>query len=169
MYLGSCLDIELDSSTMNNQQNCKLDHCNHWANVYCLISVESFINTGPAFILINFSFPCRGIRASSSLSFLEVVVACEVAETSSSSECIIDETENGRTRTIYLHLKKFFRGTRFTFQPFLRSLEGKHKEGDIVCVSGKVSLWIISFVEIFALQVNVGSIQRKSWSCCSHL
>lgn len=76
----------------------------------------------------------RGVKATS-LSILEVVVACEVAETGS-----IDESESQGTTTIYLHLKKYFRGTRFTFYSFLRSIAEKHKVGDIVCVSGKVSL-----------------------------
>lgn len=83
---------------------------------------------------------CRGIKASCSFSFLEVVVGCEVADSDSTAEPIPDENDSRSKRAIYLHLKKFFRGTRFTFQPFLRSLEEKHKEGDLVCVSGKVSL-----------------------------
>lgn len=40
---------------------------------------------------------------------------------------------------VYLHLKKFFRGTRFTYQGFLKSIESKYREGDCVYVSGKVS------------------------------
>lgn len=40
---------------------------------------------------------------------------------------------------IYLHLKKFFRGTRFTYSAFLNSLQSKYLEGDRLCVSGKVS------------------------------
>ncbi|XP_022150022.1 ATP-dependent DNA helicase homolog RECG, chloroplastic isoform X2 [Momordica charantia] len=79
---------------------------------------------------------CRGIRANYSFSFLEVVVGCEL-EREPNSGCVVDDTTGGK-KIIYLHLKKFFRGTRFTFQPFLRSLEEKHKEGEIVCVSGKV-------------------------------
>lgn len=82
----------------------------------------------------------RGIKASCSLSFLEVIVGCEVAESGSASACTISEKKSGSKRTIYLHLKKFFRGTRFTYQPFLRCIQEKQKEGDIVCVSGKVCL-----------------------------
>lgn len=85
-------------------------------------------------------FSCRGIRASCSFSFLEVVVGCDIADYESSHEDTIDDTNCCRNKTIYLHLKKFFRGTRFTFQPFLKSIQEKHKEGEIVCVSGKVSL-----------------------------
>ncbi|KAK6134147.1 hypothetical protein DH2020_032097 [Rehmannia glutinosa] len=79
-----------------------------------------------------------GIRASCSFAFLEVIVACEVADIELNSECTADEVENRRKRSIYLHLKKFFRGTRFTYTPFLRSIQEKYTEGDIVCVSGKV-------------------------------
>lgn len=80
---------------------------------------------------------CRGVKASCSFSFLEVVVCCDIADTESTSGDTASCSEN--KRSIYLHLKKFFRGARFTSYGFLRSLEGKHNEGDIVCVSGKVS------------------------------
>lgn len=92
-------------------------------------------------IKCTYLFFCRGIKASCSFSFLEVVVSCEIADCESTSKDKIDDTNGSenKNKTIYLHLKKFFRGTRFTFQPFLRSLQDKHKEGDIVCVSGKVS------------------------------
>lgn len=66
-------------------------------------------------------------------------MACEVADIEANSKCMDNEAESKR-RKIYLHLKKFFRGARFTCQPFLRSLQDKHKEGDLVCVSGKVGL-----------------------------
>lgn len=84
---------------------------------------------------------CRGVRASSSFSFLEVVVGCQIAEIESASEHVASNVIEGKEKTIYLHLKKFFRGTRFTFKPFLKSLEKKYQEGDIACVSGKVSLF----------------------------
>lgn len=79
------------------------------------------------------------MRASFTLSFLEVVVGCEITEIDSTSEQYTDEIDYKRKKTVYLHLMKFFRGTRFTFQPFLKSLQANHKEGEIVCVSGKVS------------------------------
>jgi hypothetical protein len=100
-------------------------------------------------------FSCRGIRASYTFSFLEVVVGCEIAENQSTSEHTVDDIDSKGKKKIYLHLKKFFRGTRFTFQPFLKSLEQKHKEGEIVCVSGKVS-----FLELLALFFDV-----VDWSC----
>lgn len=63
----------------------------------------------------------------------------EITGHHSSSKPKESSDENCGNRTIYLHLKKFFRGARFTSQPFLRSLQQKNKEGDFVCVSGKVS------------------------------
>ncbi|RVX12603.1 ATP-dependent DNA helicase-like RECG, chloroplastic [Vitis vinifera] len=79
-----------------------------------------------------------GVKASCSFSFLEVVVGCEIADCESKYEQMIGANDSWGKKTIYLHLKKFFRGTRFTNVPFLRCLQEKHKEGDIVCVSGKV-------------------------------
>nr|XP_023910609.1 ATP-dependent DNA helicase homolog RECG, chloroplastic-like [Quercus suber] len=96
----------------------------------CFIFFEDKDNTYHSF--------CRGIRASYSFSFLEVVVGCEIAENQSNPEHTADDVGRKEKKTIYLHLKKFFRGSRFTFQPFLKSLEAKHKEGEVVCVSGKV-------------------------------
>lgn len=117
----------------------------YWIYVYCLWICKIFdmILFWQYFFFDFF----RGVKATS-LSILEVVVACEVAETGS-----IDESESQGTTTIYLHLKKYFRGTRFTFYSFLKSIAEKHKVGDIVCVSGKVSLWIVYLIEIFVLQI----------------
>ena len=99
-------------------------------HVLCFICFEDKDNTYRSF--------CRGIRASYSFSFLEVVVGCEIAENQSNPEHTADDVGGKEKKTIYLNLMKFFRGSRFTFQPFLKSLEAKHKEGEIVCVSGKV-------------------------------
>lgn len=65
-------------------------------------------------------------------------MSCDIANCDSNSENRVDSTDSEGNKTIYLHLKKFFRGTRYTFKPFLKSLQQKHKEADIVCVSGKV-------------------------------
>jgi len=70
---------------------------------------------------------------------VEVVVGCELPSKNLVSEVNGEEYADGRRRMIYLHLKKFFRGTRFTSQPFLNVIESKYKEGDRVYVSGKVS------------------------------
>lgn len=62
----------------------------------------------------------------------------DVADIEPNANGTVDGVEKRRNRTIYLHLKKFFRGARFTCMPFLKIIQGKHKEGDVVCVSGKV-------------------------------
>ncbi|CAH9136624.1 unnamed protein product [Cuscuta epithymum] len=83
----------------------------------------------------------RGLKASPSLSFLEVIVSCEVpydTPTTISMTGGADKTDSVGEKTIFLHLKKFFRGTRFTYLPFLKSLQEKQKVGDVVCISGKV-------------------------------
>lgn len=64
-------------------------------------------------------------------------MACQIPDSESASGHVTDKA--GQEKTIYLHLKKFFRGTRFTFTPFLNSIAIKYQEGDIACVSGKVS------------------------------
>lgn len=63
-------------------------------------------------------------------------MGCQVAESESAPEHVTIDVQ----KTVYLHLKKFFRGSRFTFKAFLKNLAEKYQEGDIVCVSGKVSL-----------------------------
>ncbi|CAM8883886.1 unnamed protein product [Rhodiola kirilowii] len=95
------------------------------------------IDDGQYLIFFGKILSSRGVKASYSFSFLEVVVGCDVADTESTSEDTAASSSENK-RSIYLHLKKFFRGARFTNYGFLRCLEGKHKEGDIVCVSGKV-------------------------------
>lgn len=113
----------------------------HFPRTYAdLQNAQTAIDDGQYLICIGKILSSRGIRASYSFSFLEVVVGCEIAENQSTSEYTVDDIDSKGKKTIYLHLKKFFRGTRFTFQPFLKSLEGKHKEGEIVCVSGKVRI-----------------------------
>ncbi|CBI26906.3 unnamed protein product, partial [Vitis vinifera] len=96
------------------------------------------IDDGQYMISIGKILSSRGVKASCSFSFLEVVVGCEIADCESKYEQMIGANDSWGKKTIYLHLKKFFRGTRFTNVPFLRCLQEKHKEGDIVCVSGKV-------------------------------
>ncbi|KAF3967368.1 hypothetical protein CMV_008633 [Castanea mollissima] len=145
-------------SFLNNSINCipglskkhcgQLDNCgfhtlrkllHHFPRTYAdLQNAQTEIDDGQYLIFIGKILSSRGIRASYSFSFLEVVVGCEIAENQSNPEHTVDDVGSKEKKTIYLHLKKFFRGSRFTFQPFLKSLEAKHKEGEVVCVSGKV-------------------------------
>lgn len=89
------------------------------------------------------------MKAGCSFSFLEVIVGCEIADTETTSGDEVVNIDSGQKKKIYLHLKKFFRGTRFTSIPFLKSIEGKHKVGEFVCVSGKVSLWFCVSLAVF--------------------
>lgn len=89
------------------------------------------------------------MRAGCSFSFLEVIVGCEITDSKTSSGDEVVNIDSGRRKKIYLHLKKFFRGTRFASLPFLKNIEGKHKVGEFVCVSGKVSLWFCIFLAAF--------------------
>ncbi|XP_073144522.1 ATP-dependent DNA helicase homolog RECG1, chloroplastic/mitochondrial isoform X2 [Henckelia pumila] len=133
---------------LNKRQLSQLEKCgfhtlrkllHHFPRTYAdLQNAEVEIDDGQYFIFVGQVISSRGIRASYTFAFLEVVVACEVADVEPNSESTGVEVENSMKRTIYLHLKKFFRGTRFTCPPFLRSLQDKHREGDMVCVSGKV-------------------------------
>jgi ATP-dependent DNA helicase RecG len=111
----------------------------HFPRTYVdLQNAQIGIDDGQYLIFVGNVLSSRGIKASFSFSFLEVVVECEVADIDSNSELGSDESNYKSKKTIYLHLKKYFRGTRFTCQPFLKSLQEKHKIGDVVCVSGKV-------------------------------
>lgn len=66
-------------------------------------------------------------------------MGCEFADGNHNFDDNNKDHNSKRNKVVYLHLKKYFRGTRFTNQSFLRSLQSKYKEGDHVCVSGKVS------------------------------
>jgi hypothetical protein len=66
-----------------------------------------------------------------------VVVGCSIVETELSSS-VKSSHSGAEQKTIHLHLKKFFSGTRFSSQYFLNCMSAKHKEGDLVYVSGKV-------------------------------
>jgi ATP-dependent DNA helicase RecG len=66
-----------------------------------------------------------------------VVVGCSLAGSELSSSVKSGNSQEEQD-TIHLHLKKFFSGTRFSSQYFLNCMSAKHREGDLVYVSGKV-------------------------------
>ncbi|CAL1356151.1 unnamed protein product [Linum trigynum] len=108
----------------------------HFPRTYAdLRNAQVGVVDGQYLISVGKVLSSRGVRAGSSFSFLEVIVGCEISNESAHT---FGDCHGLEKRTIYLHLKKFFRGTRFTFQPFLRRLEENHKVGELVCVSGKV-------------------------------
>ncbi|RWW67522.1 hypothetical protein BHE74_00025044 [Ensete ventricosum] len=116
-----------------------------------VLSVPVFYRTASIVVFIEhtFSWFFRGIRAGKSFSFLEVIVGCEFQKNEEDSK--IEDDYGTDDKKIYLHLKKFFRGTRFTYQPFLKSIQSKYNEGDCVNVSGKVSwTWILCVKKMLA-------------------
>ncbi|MCL7039708.1 hypothetical protein MKW94_005952 [Papaver nudicaule] len=117
---------------------------NHFPRTYAdLQNVQGEVDEGSYLISTGKVLSSRGIRASSFLSFLEVIVACEIRNDKVASEHGLDDDCSAATvrrKMVYLHLKKFFRGPRFTNKYFLEIIQSKHKEGDFVCVTGKVKL-----------------------------
>ncbi|XP_048502084.1 ATP-dependent DNA helicase homolog RECG, chloroplastic isoform X2 [Beta vulgaris subsp. vulgaris] len=110
----------------------------HFPRTYAdLQNLNMGIEDGQYLIFVGRVLSSRAIKASYSLSFLEVVV-CGKVDLVAIDEVEQDGIKGEGKKIIYIHLKKFFRGTRFTSQGFLRCVEKKHIEGDIVCVSGKV-------------------------------
>lgn len=107
---------------------------------------------------------CRAVRASSSFSFLEVIVSCEVTGRDRNPENLSCNADDGKVgKTFYLHLKRFFRGSRFTWQPFLNSIQEKHRPGDFVCVSGKVGSLKLVFILLHkSLALSLG--KTASWA-----
>ncbi|KAL4195738.1 hypothetical protein AMTRI_Chr04g242560 [Amborella trichopoda] len=111
----------------------------HFPRVYAdLYNARGVIQDGQYLNFVGKVLLSRGVRAGASLSIIEVLVGCEVCNHEEASEIKVDDHDTLNKRMVYLHLKKFFRGVRFTSQPFLRGIQSKHKEGDIVSVSGKV-------------------------------
>lgn len=111
----------------------------HFPRTYAdLQNAQGTIEDGHYLIFVGSVRSSRGIRAGSSFSFLEVVVGCDISSKEPISEINCNQHTPDESKMIYLHLKKFFRGTRFTYRPFLNSIQSKYKEGDRVYVSGKV-------------------------------
>ncbi|CAA6661239.1 unnamed protein product [Spirodela intermedia] len=111
----------------------------HFPRTYAdLQNSRDAIDDGQYLIFVGTVLASRGIKASISFSFVEVLVGCEFADGNHNFDDSNKDHSSKQNRIVYLHLKKYFRGTRFTNQSFLRSLQSKYKEGDHVCVSGKV-------------------------------
>ncbi|KAI9387032.1 hypothetical protein POPTR_010G112500v4 [Populus trichocarpa] len=131
---------------LSTRQRRQLENCGfytlrkllqHFPRTYADLQNAHFgIDDGQYLISVGKVTSSRAVKASYSLAFAEVIVACEIIN--NESKHLIDDNNSGGKKTIYLHLKKYFRGTRFTCLPFLKKVEAKHKLGDVVCVSGKV-------------------------------
>ncbi|PUZ77313.1 hypothetical protein GQ55_1G360800 [Panicum hallii var. hallii] len=110
----------------------------HFPRTYAdLQNPQGPIEDGQYIMLFGTVISSRGIKVKSTLGFLEVVVGCSIVETELSSS-VKSSHSDAEQKTIHLHLKKFFSGTRFSSQYFLNCMSAKHKEGDLVYVSGKV-------------------------------
>ncbi|KAL0424639.1 UNVERIFIED_CONTAM: ATP-dependent DNA helicaseRECG, chloroplastic [Sesamum radiatum] len=74
----------------------------HFPRTYVdLQNAEMEIDDGQYLIFVGKIMSSRGIRASSSFSFLEVVVACEVADADPNPECTPNKLEERQKRTIF--------------------------------------------------------------------
>ncbi|CAJ2674409.1 unnamed protein product [Trifolium pratense] len=131
---------------LTKKQYEQLDNCglhtlrkllHHFPRSYAnLQNAHAKIDDGQYLIFVGQVLSSRGVKASCSFSFLEVIVSCQILDEESAIERVTGKV--GQKKTIYLHLKRFFRGTRFTFKPFLNSIANKYQVGGIACVSGKV-------------------------------
>lgn len=144
-------ELSLDTSVnclpgLTKKQREQLDNCgfhtlrkllHHFPRSYAnLQNAHGNIYDGQYLMFVGEILSSRGVRANCSISLLEVIVGCQIADKESDIEHVTDKV--GKTKTVYLHLKRFFRGTRFTFKGFLNSIANKYQVRDIACVSGKV-------------------------------
>ncbi|KAH0869429.1 hypothetical protein HID58_076451 [Brassica napus] len=133
---------------LSKRQSYQLDTCgfhtmrkllHHFPRTYVdLQNAHLDIEDGQYLIFVGKIVSSKAVKASSSFSFLEVIVSCEVTGRDQTPENLSCNADDKVGKTFYLHLKRFFRGARFTWQPFLNSIQEKHRPGDFVCVSGKV-------------------------------
>ncbi|XP_058724494.1 ATP-dependent DNA helicase homolog RECG, chloroplastic isoform X2 [Vicia villosa] len=156
VVLQSQSNLTLNELFLDKSVNCipgltkkqyeQLDNCgfhtlrkllHHFPRSYAnLQNAPSKIEDGQYLIFVGEVLSSRGVKANCSFSFLEVIVGCQIVDRESANEHVADKVEE--KKTIYLHLKRFFSGPRFTFKPFLNSIANKYHLGDIACVSGKV-------------------------------
>lgn len=81
-----------------------------------------------------------------SLGAIEVIVKSKV-DTQVTSDEHSDESSSEQGKTVFLHLKKFFRGARFTNPWFLNKMAAKYPLYASVAVGGKVSLLVINLMK----------------------
>ncbi|KAG8059662.1 hypothetical protein GUJ93_ZPchr0002g26208 [Zizania palustris] len=111
----------------------------HFPRTYAdLQNPRGSIEEGQYIMLFGTIISSRGVRIKHALSFLEVVVSCSIIENELSSSVKSCNSGADQKKTVHLHLKKFFSGTRFSSQSFLNCISSKYREGDIVYVSGKI-------------------------------
>ncbi|AQK74111.1 ATP-dependent DNA helicase homolog RECG chloroplastic [Zea mays] len=110
----------------------------HFPRTYAdLQNPQGPIEYGQYIMLSGTVISSRGIKVKSTLGLLEVVVGCSIIESELSSS--VESSHSGaEQKRIHLHLNRFFSGARFSSQHFLNLMSAKHKEGDLVYVSGKI-------------------------------
>uniref|UniRef100_A0A0D9VK38 DNA helicase n=1 Tax=Leersia perrieri TaxID=77586 RepID=A0A0D9VK38_9ORYZ len=105
----------------------------HFPRTYAdLQNPEGSIEEGQYIMLFGTVVSSRGARLKHTLGYLEVVVSCSIIENESSSS--VKNYGGEQKKTIYLHLKKFFSGTRFSSPSFLKCLSSKYREGDLAYI-----------------------------------
>ncbi|CAM0944576.1 unnamed protein product [Alopecurus aequalis] len=111
----------------------------HFPRTYAdLQNPEGLIEDGQYIMFFGTVISSKGVKIKSNLGLVEVVVGCSIAETELSSSTMSCNSGAEQKKRIHLHLKKFLSGTRFSSPYFLKCMSSKHKEGDLVYVSGKV-------------------------------
>ncbi|KAJ4771107.1 ATP-dependent DNA helicase RecG [Rhynchospora pubera] len=103
---------------------------NHFPRTYAdLQNAQGAIEDGHYFMFKGKVISSKGMRGGAQFGILEVLVGCEIQHI---------ESNANESKMVYLHLKRFYRGTRFTSKPFLDVIASEYKEGDHVYISGKV-------------------------------
>uniref|UniRef100_A0A0E0CQI7 Helicase C-terminal domain-containing protein n=1 Tax=Oryza meridionalis TaxID=40149 RepID=A0A0E0CQI7_9ORYZ len=111
----------------------------HFPRTYAdLQNPQGSIEEGQYIMLFGTVVSSRGARLKHTLGYLEVVVSCSIIESELSSSVKSCNSQAEQKKTIHLHLKKFFSGTRFSSPSFLKCISSKYKEGDLAYVSGKI-------------------------------
>ncbi|KAM0910992.1 hypothetical protein ACQ4PT_013850 [Festuca glaucescens] len=111
----------------------------HFPRTYAdLQNPQGLIEDGQYIMFFGTIISSKGVKIRSTLGLVEVVVGCSIVKTGLSSSAMSCNSGAEQKKTIHLHLKKFFSGTRFSSPYFLNCISSKHKEGDLVYVSGKV-------------------------------
>lgn len=111
----------------------------HFPRTYVNIQVaEGQVEDGQLLNFFGRILSSRGRRAGNSGGIVEVIIGCQIRtalEYCTGSDH--DHQDKGK-KTVYIHLKRYFRGVRFASTWLLDKLRSKYKEGDPVSVSGKV-------------------------------
>ncbi|CAA7022563.1 unnamed protein product [Microthlaspi erraticum] len=152
---------QLDSYGFHTMR--KLLH--HFPRTYVdLRNPQVVIEDGQYLIFVGKILSSKGIRASDKISFLEVVVSCEVSGRDRTPENLsYNNADDKGGRKVFFHLKKFFSGHQYTWQSFLNRVQERYRPGDLVCVSGKVkALHANDHFEISKYNIDVLKDEEES-------